>query len=185
MLSLSDLKLGKVISVNDEPYQIVFNQHIKVARGGAVVKTKLKNLISGNTLEKTFSGSDSIAEADITRRKANFLYQQEEDFHFMDNESFEQFQFPKNDLGDLVKYLIDGQEVDVLVFNDVPVSIALPTKITLEVKSAPEGVKGNSAGAITKTVILQNDLEVRTPLFIKSGEKIVINTETGEYVGRA
>ena len=72
-----------------------------------------------------------------------------------------------------------------MVFNDVPVSIALPTKITLEVKSAPEGVKGNSAGAITKTVILQNDLEVRTPLFIKSGEKIVINTETGEYVGRA
>lgn len=185
MLSLSDLKLGKVISVNDEPYQIVFNQHIKVARGGAVVKTKLKNLISGNTLEKTFSGADDIHEADITRRKANFLYKQENDYHFMDNENFEQFQFSEDSLGDLTSYLVEGQQVEVLVFNDNPVSIALPTKITLEVKSAPEGVKGNSAGAITKTVILENDLEVRTPLFIKNGDKVIINTETGEYVERA
>lgn len=184
MLSLNDLKIGRVISVNDEPYQVVWNQHIKVARGGAVMKTKLKNLISGNTLEKTFSGSDNIVEADITRSKANFLYKQESDFHFMDKENFEQFQFSQDALGDLVKYLIDGQEVEVLVFNDNPVSIALPTKITLEVKSAPDGVKGNSAGAITKTVVLENDLEIRTPLFIKSNDKVIINTETGEYVER-
>lgn len=185
MLSLSDLKLGRVISVGDEPYQIVFNQHIKVARGGAVVKTKLKNLISGNTLEKTFSGSDDIEEADITRRKANFLYKQDGDYHFMDNENFEQFHFSEDSLGELTKYLVDGQEVDVLVFNDSPASIDLPTKITLEVKSAPEGVKGNSAGAITKTVVLENDLEIRTPLFIKTGDKVVVNTATGEYVERA
>jgi elongation factor P len=184
MLGLNDLKLGKVISINDEPYQVVWNQHIKVARGGAVMKTKLKNLISGNTLEKSFNGSDNITEADITRRKANFLYKQEDDFHFMDNESFEQFQFSQDSLGDLIKYLIEGQEVDVLVFNDRPVSIALPTKVTLEVKSAPEGIKGNSAGAVTKTIILENDLEIRTPLFVKSGDKVVVNTETGEYVER-
>jgi elongation factor P len=184
MLGLNDLKLGRVISINDEPYQVVWNQHIKVARGGAVMKTKLKNLISGNTLEKSFNGSDNIAEADITRRKANFLYEQEDGFHFMDNESFEQFQFSKDDLGDLIKYLIEGQEVDVLVFNDNPVSIALPTKVTLEVKSAPDGVKGNSSGAVTKTIILENDLEIRTPLFIKSGDKVIVNTGTGEYVER-
>jgi len=184
MLGLNDLKLGRVISINNEPYQVVWNQHIKVARGGAVMKTKLKNLISGNTLEKTFSGSDSIVEADITRRKANFLYKQANDFYFMDNESFEQFQFFQDDLGNLIRYLIEGQEVDVLVFNNKPVSVALPTKIALKVKLAPDGVKGNSAGAITKTVILENDLEVRTPLFIKSGDKISINTETGEYIER-
>lgn len=185
MLSLSDLKLGRVISVNDEPYQVVFAQHIKVARGGAVVKTKLKNLVSGNTLEKTFSGSDAIADADINHSKANFLYEQERDYFFMDNESFEQFQFSGDALGDMTKYLTDGQEVDVLIYNDGPVSIAIPTKVTLEVQSAPEGVKGNSAGAITKTVVLMNGLEVRTPLFIKTGDKLVINTETGEYVERA
>lgn len=184
MLSLSDLKLGKVISVNDEPYQVVFAQHIKVARGGAVVKTKLKNLVSGNTLEKTFSGSDAIEGADINHRKANFLYVQDNDYFFMDNESFEQFQFSVDALGDLTKYLVDGQEVDVLIYNDSPVSIALPTKVTLEVESAPEGVKGNSAGAITKTIVLVNGLEIRTPLFIKAGDKVVVNTETGEYVER-
>lgn len=184
MLSLSDLKLGRVISINDEPYQVVFAQHIKVARGGAVVKTKLKNLVSGNTLEKTFSGSADIEEADINHRQANFLYAQDGDYFFMDNESFEQFQFTGQSLGELTKYLVDGQTVDVLIFNDLPVSIALPTKITLEVKAAPEGVKGNSAGTITKTVVLANGLEIRTPLFIKSGDQVVVNTETGEYVAR-
>ncbi len=184
MLSLSDLKLGAVISLNQEPYQVVFTQHIKVARGGAVVKTKLKNLVSGNTLEKTFSGADDIEEADISRRKASFLYRENDDFYFMDTESFEQFQFSADSLGDLKDYLVDGQEVDVLVFNNQPVSISLPAKVTLEVKSAPEGVKGNSAGAATKTVILATGLEIRTPMFIKSGDKIVVNTETGEYVER-
>ena len=89
MLSLNDLKLGRVISLNNEPYQVVFYQHIKVARGGAVAKTKLKNLITGSTLEKTFSGADDIAKADLARRKANFLYRQGSDFVFMDNENFE------------------------------------------------------------------------------------------------
>ncbi len=181
---MNELKLGKVIDINNDPYQIVYTQHIKVARGGAVLKTKLKNLVTGSTLEKTFSGSDSVEEADIERRKANFLYKQEEDFFFMDNENFEQFQFNSNDLGDLVKYLKDGQEVDVLVFNESPVSIALPKKIILEVTSAPDGVKGNSSGAVTKSVELETGTDIRTPLFIKTGDKIRINTETGEYVER-
>ncbi|MCD4760961.1 elongation factor P [bacterium] len=184
MSALSDLKLGRVISINNEPYQVVLAQHIKVARGGAVVKTKLKNLVSGNTLEKTFSGSDNIEEADTTRQQANFLYQQDGSYFFMDNESFEQFQFEQDSLGDLTKYLTDGQLVDVLMFNDKPVSIDLPTIIILTVKSAPEGIKGNSAGAVTKTIVLENDLEIRTPLFIKSGDKVVINTTNGEYVER-
>lgn len=185
MGSLSDLKLGKVININNEPYQLVFTQHIKVARGGAVLKTKLKNLVNGKTLDKTFSGADSFEEADISYSQANFLYTQDNDFFFMDNENFEQFQFAKDDLGDLGKYLIDGQTVDVLIYNNKPVSIALPNKIKLKVSSAPEGVKGNSAGVATKTVILETGLEVRTPLFIKTNDTIVVNTETGEYVERA
>ena len=185
MLSLSDLKLGNIIAVNNEPYQIVAAQHTKVARGGAVVKTKLKNLINSSTLEKTFSGSDTIEEADLSRRSANFLYSQETDFFFMDNEDFEQFQFSEETLGEMTKYLNDGQEVEVLIFNNNPVSVALPTKVTLEVEAAPEGVKGNSAGATTKTITLETGLELRTPLFIKSGDKVVVNTQTGEYVERA
>lgn len=185
MGSLSDLKVGKIVVVNSEPYQIVANQHIKVARGGAVVKTKLKNLVSGNTLEKSFSGSDTVELADTSRRRASYLYVQAEDYFFMDAVDFEQFQFNKKELNGMEQYLKEGQEVDVMIFNDKPVSVSLPAKIILQVVSAPEGVKGNSAGAVTKVVILETGLEIRTPLFIKSGDKLVINTETGEYVERA
>ncbi len=184
MLSFSEIKLGSVVNLKNEPYQVVFTQHIKVARGGAVLKTKLKNLITGSTLEKTFSGSDKVEEANIQRKKANFLYAQAEEYIFMDNETFEQFQFDKNSIEDLVKYLKEGQEVDVLIFNDNPVSFVLPTKITLEVDMAPDGVRGNSSGAVTKTVILETGLEVKTPLFVKSKDKVIVNTETGEYVER-
>jgi len=185
MGSLSDIKLGRYISLEGQPYQVVFYQHIKMARGGAVVKTKLKNLVTSHTLEKSFSGSDSVELADLSHRPANFLYHQGEDYFFMDNGNFEQFQFSKDDLGASAKYLVDGQSVDVLVYEDRPLAVNLPAKIILEVTSAPEGVKGNSAGAATKMVALANGLEVRTPLFIKTGDKIVINTASGEYVERA
>lgn len=182
---MSEIKLGKVLAINNEPYQVVFTQHIKVARGGAVLKTKLKNLVTGNTLEKTFSGSESAEEADLQRRKANFLYHQEDAWFFMDNEDFEQFQFSADDLGEMSKYLKEGQTVDVMIFNQRPVAVALAPKIELKVVSAPDGVKGNSSGAVTKTVVLETGLEVRTPLFIKSGDVVRVNTETGEYVERA
>jgi elongation factor P len=181
---MNEIKLGKVISLNNDPYQVVFTQHIKVARGGAVLKTKLKNLVTGNTLEKSFSGADTAEEADLQRRQANFLYKQGEDFFFMDNEDFEQFQFAADVLGNFSNYLSEGQTVDVLIFNGQPVSVDLPAKVVLEVSSAPDGIKGNSSGAATKAVILETGLQIRTPMFIKSGDKIKINTETGEYVER-
>ncbi len=184
MLSISDLKLGKVIKINNDPYQIIYTKHIKVARSSAVLKTKLKNLVSGVTLEKTFSGSDTIEEADISRSKADFLYSHGNFFFFIDNKNFEQFQFHLKDLGDLIKYLKENQEVEVLIFNDLPVSIALPKKVILEVSFAPDGVKGNSSGATTKVVVLETDFKIKVPLFIKTGDKIKINTETGEYVER-
>jgi elongation factor P len=185
MLTLSDLKLGKILSINNEPYQVISVQLIKVAQGKAVRRSKLKNLINGATLEKTFSGADTIEGADLAYRQANFLYKQEDNFFFMDSLDFEQFQFSKDSLGSLVNYLKDGQEVSVLIFNDKPVAISLPAKIVLEVTSAPDGVKGNSAGAATKNVQLETGLEIRTPLFIKTGDKLIVNTETGEYVSRA
>ena len=184
MLSMSDIKLGKVLSINNDPYQVVFTQHIKVARGGAVLKTKLKNLISASTLEKTFSGSDTVEEADLQRKQANFLYNQDDDFFFMDNADFEQFQFSSYTVGSSASYLSEGQTVDVLIFNNQPVAIALPPKVTLEVTSAPDGVKGNRSGAATKAMTLETGLQIRTPMFIKTGDKIKINTETGEYVER-
>lgn len=185
MSSLSDIKPGRFIAIDDEPYQVVFYQHIKQARGGAVVKTKLKSLVTGNTLEKSFSGADNVKLADLAHNDASFLYNQGDEYFFMDGETFEQFQFPLATLGNAAKYLAEGQAVDVLFFNGRPVSVNLPAKVVLTVEFAPDGVKGNSAGAATKTVTLSNGLEVRTPLFIKSGDKIVVNTDVGTYVERA
>lgn len=186
MLTISDIKLGTVVQHKSEPYTTVSAQHLKMGRGGAVLKTKLKNLINGNVLEVTFKGSDKIEEANLARRKANFLYPENDNYFFMDNESYDQFFLTKEQLTNKEKYLKEGLTVDVLYFNNNPVSIALPVKINLQVKSAPPGVRGDSAqGRVTKRVVLENDLEVDTPLFIKEGDAVIINTETGEYVERA
>lgn len=182
---MSDLRLGTVITLNDRPYVITFTQHIKVARSGATLRTKMKNLIDGTTLEKSFSGGDKIKEADITRRRANYLYHDEDQYYFMDTESFEQYEFSAEDLGDRTQYLKEGSSVDALVYNGRAVSIELPKKITLNVTSAPPGVRGDTSGSATKTVTLETGLEVRVPLFIEAGTEIRLNTETGEYVERA
>lgn len=185
MLTMSDLRVGTVVTLNGQPYVITFTQHIKVARSGATLRTKLKNLIDGATLEKSFSGGDKIEDADITRSRANFLYKDAERYYFMDNESFEQYEFTAEELGDRTLYLTDGCTVDALLYNGRAVSIELPKKIILKVESAPPGVRGDTSGSATKVAILETGLEVRVPLFIDSGEKIRINTETGEYVERA
>ncbi len=185
MLGLSEIKLGTVLSINNEPYQVVFTQHIKVARGGATLRTKLKNLVTGSTLEKSFSGADKAEEADLNRSSANYLYQQGDKAVFMDNENFEQYEFDHDILGEGMKYLKEGQTCDVLIYNGQAVTVALPKKVTLKVVSAPPGVKGDTSGGATKTVTMETGLEIKTPLFIKEGEDIVINTETGDYVARA
>lgn len=185
MLSMSQLKLGTVISINDQPYVVTFTQHIKMARSGATLRTKLKNLMTNATLEKSFSGGDKIEEADLARRKATFLYAQEGKYYFMDSENFEQYEFESGAMGDAVGYLKEGQPIDVLLYNGKPVSLELPKKITLVVKSAPPGVRGDTSGSATKVVTLETGIELRVPLFINTGDQIRVNTDSGEYVERA
>ncbi len=182
---MSDIKLGTVINYKDQPFVVVKAEHSKQARSGAVLKAKLKNLITGQVLDETFQSSQTVAPADIERRKASFLYAEGDQYNFMESESYEQFFLNKSDIEDQVKYLKEGLEVDVLKFENKPVAINLPTKITYEVAEAPPGVKGDSAGSVTKQIVLENDLHINAPLFINTGEKIVVNTDTGEYVERA
>lgn len=182
---MSEIKLGTVLTLNDQPYVVVYTQHIKKARSGATLRTKLKNLVTGSTLEKSFSGADKAEEADLVRRKANYLYVQEGRFYFMDAENFEQFEFDGEFMGERSGYLKEGQQVDVMLYNGKPASVELPKKITLTVTSAPPGVRGDTSGSATKMITLETGLEIRAPLFINSGESIQINTDTGEYVGRA
>jgi elongation factor P len=185
MFTMSDLKLGTIISLNDQPYVVTFTQHIKVARSGATLRTKLKNLLDGSTLEKSFSGGDKVEEADIERRRATYLYPQDTMHVFMDAENFEQYMIDADSLGDQAKYLKDGLEADIMLYNGNAVSAVLPKKIVLKVTSAPPGVRGDTSGSATKMVTLETGMEIRTPLFVKDNDLIRINTETGEYVERA
>ncbi|MFH1661598.1 MAG: elongation factor P [Candidatus Falkowbacteria bacterium] len=185
MLSINEIKLGKIIQVNNEPYIIIRTDHHKMGRGGAVLKTKLRNLINGNILDKTFQGNDKAEEASTEKKKANFMYKDDNEANFMDNETYDQFSLPVEQLGEKQKFLKDGSDVDILYFNNKPVAVDLPVKVDLKVVSAPPGVKGNSAGNVNKTVILETGAEISAPMFINEGDTIRVNTDTGEYVERA
>ncbi len=185
MLSIKEIKIGKIILTNNEPFVVIKAEHHQMGRGGAVLKTKLKNLINGNTLEKTFLGNDKAEEADISRKKANYMYKDERDAFLMDNESFEQFSVPLSQIGEKQRFLKDGIDVDVLYFNSDPMSIDLPVKMEFLVTSAPPGVKGNSAGNVSKQIELETGTLINAPLFVNEGDAIKVNTDTGEYVERA
>lgn len=185
MLNLSDIKAGKNILWEDQPYLVLSHEHSKTGRAGAVLRTKLRNLLTGAVLDKTFQGSEKVDEADMSKTKAQYLYKEGNDYYFMDNESYEQFFFSKDMLLNAPDYLIEGTEVTVLNFNGNPVNIELPIKVTLTVVEAPPGIKGDTAGTGGKVVTLETGLKVSAPLFINEGDKLIINTEKGEYVSRA
>jgi len=185
MLSMNEIKLGKVLSINNEPFVVIKTDHHKMGRGGAVLKVKMKNLVNGNVLERTFQGNDKAEEAQTQTKKANYLYSDASGANFMDNESYEQFTLPTEEIGEKIQYLKEGIDVDVLYFNDRPVSISLPIKMTFKVISAPPAIKGNSVGSVTKVAELETGAKINVPVFIEEGETIIINTDTGEYVERA
>jgi elongation factor P len=185
MLSLNEIKISKVLVVNGEPYIVTKTDHHKMGRGGAVLKVKLKNLISGNMLDRTFQGNDKAEEADTVRKKANFMYKDEAKAYLMDNDSFEQFEIDLETIGAKTKFLKDGIDVDVLYFDGNPVSVDLPVKMKFKVVSAPPGVKGNSAGNVTKKVTIETGAEITAPLFINDGDEIMVNTDKEEYAERA
>ncbi len=185
MLNFNEIKTGRVIKINSEPYIIVKTDHHKMGRGGAVLKTKCRNLINGNVLERTFQGAEKAEEAATQTKKANFLYKDKDEAYFMDNENFEQFNLSVEEIGEQAKFLKDGTDVDVLYFEDKPVTISLPVKMEFKVVSAPPGVKGNSAGNVNKVIEIETGAQVSVPMFINENDVIKINTETGEYVERA
>lgn len=184
MLSISDIKLGTAITHNGQPYLVIYTQHVKMGRGGANLKTKLRNLITGQNLEITYSGGDKAEEADLERSKASFLYQEGEQYHFMDSASYEQFSLDKDTLGLAANFLKEGQIVDVLIFKSRPVSVKLPAKVELKVTESPPGIRGDTAGSATKIVTLETKAEIKVPLFINQDDLVKVNTETGEYVER-
>ena len=185
MLGINEIKTGKSIILNGDPYTVLYQEHSKMGRAGAVLRTKLKNLTNGSVLEKTFQGADKVEEAEIAKSKAQYLYREGENFFFMDTENYDQFSLPEKVLGSATLYLIEGTEMEVLNFNGNPINVELPIKMKLRIKEAPPGIKGDTASSGVKVVILETGLKINTPLFLKEGDEVIVNTERGEYVSRA
>lgn len=185
VLDISEIRLGKVIKVANQPYLITYSLHFRTAQRRANLKTRLKNLIDGSVLEKTFSSGEKAEEADLERSQGVYLYKDESFANFMDNKTFEQFGIALDSVEEQLKFLKENDNVDIMYFEGKPVSITPPIKVTLTVIEAPPAIKGATASNVAKRVKLETGAEVDVPVFIESGEKIIVNTETGEYVERA
>lgn len=184
-LDISDIKLGLIVNMNGEPYQVIWSNRMRTAQRKPVMQTKLKNIINGKVIEYSFKFGEKVDEADVTRERASFLYADDSGTHFMDQETFETVDMPKDVTEEQEKFLKEGMEVTVLRYNGNPVSIEIPIKVDLKVTEAPPAITGNSAGSVTKPVTLETGLVVQAPMFIKEGDTLRIDTRTAEYVERA
>lgn len=185
-MEMNDLKrIGTVIKINNEPHVVVESQHSKSARSKACVRTKLKNLITGSTIEKTFNASDKVEGADMERSKASFLYSDGNEACFMDSKSYEQIALPIDTVKDQIKFLKEGEEVSVLLYEGRPISIILPTKVELKITETEPATRGDTAqGSVTKKAKLETGAVINVPIFVEQDEMVRVNTETGEYVER-
>ena len=184
MYNINDLKIGTKVIFNGEPHQVIFAQHSKQGRAGGILRSKLKNLLNGSTVDKTFAGAEKIEPAELLLKKAQYLYKTDEYF-FMDPTDFEQFSLSQKQIGDSGKYLKEGEEVDILYFDGNAINVQLPIKIKLKVTYTEPGFKGNTASTVQKPATLETGAEIMVPLFIKEGEKVRVATESREFAGRA
>ncbi len=185
MLSATELRKGTVFGEGSAVQLVLDYKHIKMGRTPATIRVKVKNLLSGNITEMTFGSNDKVQEADTSKRNAQYLYSDEESVYFMDTDDFSQFEMPLSDLEHSIGFLKEGERVVTLYLGDKPITVELPRAVSLKVEFAPDAVAGDTSNSPMKKVRLETGIEIDAPLFIKSGEIIRINTDSGEYLGRA
>jgi len=183
MYSTPDFRRGLKIEINDEPFTIVSFQHVKPGKGGAFVRTKLKNLLNGNVVDRTFRSGEKVGKPDIEEKEMQYLYT-DGDFHFMDNDTYEQTALAADLVGDDKDFLQENSTVTVLFYKGRVVNLELPTFVILEVTEAEPGLKGDTASSVTKPVTVETGAKINVPLFINPGNRLKIDTRTGEYMER-
>jgi elongation factor P len=184
MYSASDLRKGLKIQIDGEPYIVIDFEFSKPGKGQALYRTKMRNMITGNQFTNTYRSNDKFEKPDLEERTMQFLYSQDDEYHFMDTSSYEQIFLTREQLGDNLNYLVDNMEVQVLFFGSKPIDISLPTFVNLEVIKADPWVKGDTSGTDTKPVTVQTGYVVSVPPFVEVGDRIQIDTRTGEYITR-
>lgn len=184
MYSTPDFRKGLKIEINGEPFAIVDFLHVKPGKGGAFVRTTLKSLISGNVIDRTFRSGEKIDKPDLEEKEMQFLYESEGEFHFMDNETYEQLFLTEEQLSDARYYLQENVIVTVLFHNGKPIGVEAPMFVELTVTNTEPGVRGDTASGGSKPATLETGLVVQVPLFVNEGEVLKIDTRTGKYIER-
>ncbi len=185
MYTTADFRNGLKIDFEGDPYVIVYFQHVKPGKGGAFVRTKLKNLKTGAVLEHTFRSGDKVEKPDLEEREMQFMYRMENEFHFMETKTYEQIYLDADHMGDAANYMIENLPVRVLFYKGEPIGIDLPIFITLSIVETEPGVRGDTVSGATKPATLESGAMVQVPLFLSVGDRVKIDTRTGTYIERA
>ena len=184
-ISTNQFKNGTKLIIDNAPCSIVEHEFHKPGKGQAVMRVKYKNLLTGNTNDKTFKSGDSAEAADVNHSEMEFLYHDNNSWHFMNKVTFDQIEVSSEQMGDAKKWLV-GQEIcEIILWNDVPISVNPPVVVELKIINAEPGVKGDTVSGATKIATLQTNVEIQVPLFVNEGELIKVDTRDMTYVGRA
>ncbi|MGH3774605.1 MAG: elongation factor P [Pseudonocardiaceae bacterium] len=184
MATTNDLKNGLVLNLDGQLWSIVNFQHVKPGKGGAFVRTTLKNVLSGKVVDKTFNAGTKVDTATVDRREMTYLYPDGADFVFMDTDTFEQLTIPGETVGDAAKYLLDNQTALVAVHEGTPLYVELPTSVELVISHTDPGLQGDRSTGGTKPATLETGAEIQVPLFLSIGERVKVDTRDGRYLGR-
>ncbi|HDP69704.1 MAG TPA: elongation factor P [Actinobacteria bacterium] len=184
MISTNQFKNGMTIELDGELYSIVSFQHVKPGKGGAFVRTKLKNVKTGAAIDKTFRAGEKVEQAHLDGRKMQFLYNDQDMYYFMDLATYEQMLLTKEQLSDAVRYLKENMEIVVSIYEGKPIGVELPIFVELEVKETEPGVKGDTVSGGSKPATLETGAVVQVPLFVDLGDVIKVDTRTGDYIAR-
>jgi elongation factor P len=184
MLETSDIRKGLKVQMEGVPFGVIYFQFVKPGKGQAFTRTKLRNMMTGNVIERTFKSGEKLEKADLEEREMQYLYPEENFYVFMDTGNYEQLRLTAEQLGDNKYYLTDGLMCSVLLFNERPIGVTPPNFVEFEIAETEPGFKGDTSGGTTKAAKIITGLEIQVPLFIEQGERVRIDTRTGEYAER-
>ena len=185
MISTGEIKRGITVEIDGQLYQIMEFQHIKMGRGSAQVRMKLRNVRKGDTIEKTVQAGERFQRARLDHRTVQFMYSDGTLYHFMDTKTYEQFALDDRVLGDATNYLVTNMEVTLDEYQGDPIGVEMPASVVMTVADTSVGLKGDTATGATKPATMESGLKVNVPLFVNRGDKIKVDTRSGEYLERA
>jgi elongation factor P len=184
MASTADIRNGVVLKIDGQLWSVVEFQHVKPGKGGAFVRTKLKNVVSGKTVDRTYNAGTKVEIENVDRRDFQYLYNDGDSFVFMDQEDYDQLTVSAATVGDAANFMLENQQVQIALNNGNPLYVELPASVVLEVTHTEPGLQGDRSSAGTKPATLETGFEIQVPLFLEQGTKVKVDTRTGDYLGR-